>query len=52
MLMLGIHDERLRANMHASVMVMACFQSLPRDFCWHIVVIIKHTADHILICNI
>ena len=27
--MLGVHDERLRANLHASVIVMAYFQSLP-----------------------
>ena len=38
MLMLGVHDERLRADMHASVMVMAYFQSLPRDFCLEIVI--------------
>ena len=36
--MLGVHDERLRANLHASVIVMAYFQSLPRDFSLEIVI--------------
>ena len=53
MLMLGVHDERLRANMRASVMVMAYFQSLPRNFCLEIVInLTKNPLGFCLLLNL